>query len=88
MFIFPLPARTAAIIMGAMSFLAAVSGRNGSVAEATHLSGLVIGWIYLSGPTNLRLNLQYRLTKWRMDRMRKRFSVHKGGRDGNGNWVH
>ena len=33
-------------------------------------------------------DLQYRLTKWRMDRMRKRFSVHKGGRDGNGNWVH
>jgi len=88
MFIFPLPARVAALLMGAMSFLSAASGRSGSVAEATHLSGLLIGWIYLNGPTNLRLNLQYRMTKWRMDRMRKRFSVHKGGRDDNGKWVH
>jgi membrane associated rhomboid family serine protease len=85
MFIFPLPARVAAAIMGAMSFFAAVGGTNGSVAEATHLSGMLIGWIYLQGPKNLRLDLQYRLTKWRMDRMRKRFDVHRGGR-GNGGW--
>jgi len=88
MFIFPLPARVAALLMGAMSFMSAASGRSGSVAEATHLSGLLIGWIYLNGPKNLHLDLQYRMTKWRMDRMRKRFSVHKGGRDRNGNWVH
>ena len=84
MFIFPLRARVAALLMGAMSFLSAVSGRNGSVAEATHLSGLVIGWLYLNGPRNLKLQMQYRLTKWRMDRMRKRFNIHKGGR--NGDW--
>jgi membrane associated rhomboid family serine protease len=82
MFIFPLQARVAAILMGAMAFLAAVSGRNGSVAEATHLFGLVIGWVYLQGPRNMRLELQYRLTRWRMERMRKRFNVHRGGRGG------
>ena len=32
MFIVPLPARAAALLMGAMSFLAATSGRSGSVA--------------------------------------------------------
>jgi hypothetical protein len=47
----------------------------------------VIGWFYLNGPRNLRLQMQYRMTKWRMDRMRKRFNVHKGGRS-NGDWVH
>jgi membrane associated rhomboid family serine protease len=90
MFIFPLPARVAAILMGAMSFFSAISGSNGSVAEATHLAGLVIGWIYLQGPKNMRLDLQYRLTKWRMDRMRRRFNVHQGGRgdDGWGGRVH
>jgi len=87
MFIFPLPARVAATLMGGMSFLAAVSGRNGSVAEATHLAGLLVGWIYLSGPTSLRLAFKYRLTKWRMDRMRKKFNVHSGGRDYD-KWVH
>ena len=89
MFIFPLPARVAAILMGAMSFFAAVGGTNGSVAEATHLAGLVVGWFYLQGPKKTRLELQYRLTKWRMDRMRKRFNVHQGGRGnggGNGGW--
>lgn len=80
MFIFPLPARVAAFLMGAMAFLAAVSGRNGSVAEATHLSGLIVGWFYLSGPTSLNLAVKYRLTKWRMDRMRRKFNVHQGGR--------
>lgn len=86
MFIFPLPARVAALLMGAMSFMAAVSGSNGSVAEATHLSGFAIGWFYLRGPKNLRLELQYRLTKWRMDRMRRKFSVHKGGRNDDDGW--
>jgi membrane associated rhomboid family serine protease len=80
MFIFPLPARVAAALMGGMAFLAAVSGTNGSVAEATHLAGLVVGWVYLSGPTSLSLAVKYRLTKWRMDRMRRKFNLHQGGR--------
>jgi len=88
MFIFPLPARVAALLMAGMAFLTAASGRNGSVAEATHLSGFVIGWFYLKGPRQLQLDLQYRLTKWRMARMRKKFNVHAGGRDRHGNWVH
>jgi membrane associated rhomboid family serine protease len=88
MFIFPLPARVAALLMAGMAFLSAASGRNGSVAEATHLSGFVIGWFYLKGPRQLRLDLQYRFTKWRMGRMRKKFNVHQGGRDKYGNWVH
>jgi len=82
MFVFPLPARVAAALMGAMSFFAAIGGSNSTVAEATHLAGFLVGWLYLRGPRNLRLELQYRLTKWRMDRMRKRFNVHQGGRDG------
>ena len=88
MFIFPLPARVAALLMAGMAFLSAASGRNGSVAEATHLSGFVIGWFYLKGPRQMRLDLQYRLTKWRMGRMRKKFNVHAGGKDKYGNWVH
>jgi membrane associated rhomboid family serine protease len=80
MMIFPLPARVFAFILGAMSFLSAAGGLNGSVAEATHLSGLLIAWLYLKGPTNLRLELKYRLTKWRMERMRRRFGIHQGGK--------
>lgn len=88
MFIFPLPARVAAALMGIMAFLAASSGRTGGVAEATHLSGLLIGWIYLSGPKNLRLEMQYRMTKWRMKRMRKKFNIHTGGKGDWGGTIH
>ena len=87
MMIFPLPARTFAFILGAMSFLFAATGRNGGVAEATHLAGFVIAYLYLKGPTNLQLELKYRMTKWRMDRMRRKFGVHQGGRRDKP-WVH
>lgn len=83
MLIFPLKARIYVLIMGAIAFFAAVGATGSTVANVAHLGGLVAGFVYLKGPTNLRLELRYRLTKWRMERMRRRFSVHKGGR---GNW--
>jgi len=88
MFIFPLSARVAAFLMGAMSFLAAAGGVNDSVAEATHLAGFVIGWLYLKGFTRLRLDLSYWVARWRMERVRRKFNVHKGGKDGWGNTIH
>jgi membrane associated rhomboid family serine protease len=81
MMLFPLPARVVVLIMGTIAFLSAVSVSGGVVNEFAHLGGMVAGWLYLKGPTNLRLDLKYRLTKWRMDRMRRRFDVHRGGRD-------
>jgi membrane associated rhomboid family serine protease len=83
MFIFPLPARVFVTIIGAIAFFSAVGSSGSSVAHVAHLSGLVIGWLYLKGPKDLQLALKYRLTKWRMARMRKRFDVHDGGR---GKW--
>ena len=87
MFIFPLPARVAALLMGAMSFMC--GGQRHVTARSPRprtCPGFVIGWFYLKGPKNLRLELQYRLTKWRMERMRRKFNVHKGGRNGGDGW--
>jgi membrane associated rhomboid family serine protease len=81
MMIFPLPARAFVAIMGAIAFFSAVGASGGPVANVAHLGGLVFGYVYLKGPSNLRLELRYRMTKWRMDRMRRKFNVHKGGRD-------
>jgi membrane associated rhomboid family serine protease len=83
MFIFPLPARVFVAIIGAIAFFSAIGSGGGSVAHVAHLSGLVIGWLYLRGPKNLQLEWKYRLSKWRMARMRKRFDVHQGGRGWN-----
>lgn len=83
MLIFPIKARVFVMIMAAISFLYVARGGGGTVSNIAHLGGLVIGYLYLKGPGNMRLNLQYHLTRWRMERMRKKFDVHRGGRD---NW--
>jgi hypothetical protein len=46
---------------------------------------LLVGYVYLKGlRVNLRLHpmaeVKYRYVKWRMDRLRKKFDVHTGGR--------
>lgn len=81
MFIFPLPARVFVAIIGAVAFFSALgSSGGGPVAHVAHLGGLLIGWLYLKGPKDLQLAWKYRLTRWRMERMRKKFNVHQGGR--------
>jgi membrane associated rhomboid family serine protease len=79
--IFPLPARVFVFIVGAIAFFSALSAGGSGVSNLAHLGGLLVGWIYLRGPKGLQLELKYRLTKWRMERMRRKFNVHKGGRD-------
>ena len=85
MFIFPLKARVFVLIVGAIAFLSALNASGGPVASVAHLGGLVVGWFYLKGPRDLQATIRYRITKWRMDRMRRKFNIHKGGRDP---WVH
>jgi rhomboid family protein len=83
MMMFPVPARVYALLMGAIAFYSALGASGGTVSHFAHLGGLAAGYIYLKGPRgprNLRLELQYRMTKWRMERMRRRFDVHRGGR--------
>jgi rhomboid family protein len=80
MFIFPLSARMFVLIIGAIAFFSALNASGGPVANIAHLGGLLIGFLYLRGPRDLQLALNYRLMKWRMDRMRRRFNVYKGGR--------
>jgi len=83
-FLFPVPARIFVWILGAIAFYASLAG-GGGVANATHLGGLLVGYVYLKG-LRLRLRLhpmaevKYRYVKWRMDRLRKKFNVHTGGR--------
>lgn len=85
MFIFPLKARVFVAIIGAIAFFQAVGSGGGPVAAVAHLGGLVIGWIYLSGPRGLWLELQRQIARRRMERIRRRFNVHQGGKD---YWTH
>jgi len=81
MFIFPLKARIFVLLVGAIAFFSAMNSSGGPVASIAHLGGLLAGWLYLQGPGGLVMELRRQLARRKMDRMRRRFNVHKGGRD-------
>ena len=80
-FVFPIPARIFVIILGALAFYSTVSGAGGGIANATHLGGLLVAYLYLRGSRlDPRGELKYRYLKWKMNRTRKKFDVYSGGR--------
>ena len=84
MMMFPVPAKYFVMIMGGISLLMAVSAGGGGVAHTTHLGGLAAGYLYLKRPRiNIVAEVQYRYVKWRINRMRRKFDVHPGGRADN-----
>jgi len=95
MMLFPIPARIFVLIMGGVAFVSSLS-ESGGVANATHLSGLLVAYVYLTtlrkGP-RIQLNpwaeVKYRWIKWRLSTARKKFDVYTGGRnDGYNGRIH
>jgi len=88
--LFPIPARVFVLIIGAVSFMSSITETSGGVAHATHLGGLLAGYLYLARRRgHLFATLRSQWLRWRLARMRKRFDVHQGGRkDPGGPWVH
>src|SRR5436190_13534304 len=79
--LFPIPAKFFVLIMGAIAFYSSLSSINGGVANATHLGGLLVGYVYLKGTgTRPLAELRYRYVKWKIGRVRKKFDVYSGGR--------
>jgi membrane associated rhomboid family serine protease len=81
--VFPIPAKYFVLIIGAISLLASTGGAGGGVAHTAHLGGLITAYLYLKGGggrMRLLADLKYRYMKWRINRMRRRFDVHSGGR--------
>jgi membrane associated rhomboid family serine protease len=80
-FLFPVPAKIFVLIMGLIAFYSSVAGAGGGVANATHLGGLLVGYVYLKGRRIDPLaELKYRYLKWKINRVRKKFDVYSGGR--------
>ena len=85
-FLFPIPARIFVLIMGVIAFYASFAGAGGGVANATHLGGLLIAYLFLkSARVSPLLELKYRYTKWKLNRARKKFDVYSGGRSNDWN---
>jgi membrane associated rhomboid family serine protease len=79
-FVFPIPAKIFVAIMGAIAFFSSLSDAGG-VANATHLGGLVVAYVFLkSARMDPISELKYRYLKWKINRVRKKFDVYSGGR--------
>jgi membrane associated rhomboid family serine protease len=79
--LFPIQAKYFVMIIGAIAFLSSVGGSRDGVAHATHLGGLLFGYLYLQrGKGGLSAEIKYRYLKWKMNRMRRKFDVYSGGR--------
>ena len=67
-------------IMGAIAFFSSI-GESGGTANATHLGGLAVGYLFLKSARMHPLSeLKYRYLKWKINRVRKKFDVYSGGR--------
>jgi membrane associated rhomboid family serine protease len=78
--VFWVPAKWCVTILGAIALYSSLSDAGG-VANATHLGGLVVGYLLLKG-TRLHpwSEVKYRYLKWKINRVRKKFDVYSGGR--------
>src|SRR5205085_1188215 len=64
-FLFPVPAKIFVAIMGGIAFLSSL-GESGGVANATHLGGLLVGYLFLKGARFHPMSeLKYRYLKWK-----------------------
>jgi membrane associated rhomboid family serine protease len=80
--VFWVPARWCVTILGAIALYSSLSDPGG-VANATHLGGLLVAYLYLKkGNLHPILEVRYRFNKWRLNRIRsrKKFDVYSGGR--------
>jgi membrane associated rhomboid family serine protease len=79
-FVFPIPAKIFVAIMGAIAFFSSLS-ESGGVANATHLGGLLVAYLFLKGAKIHPVSeLKYRYLRWKINRVRKKFDVYSGGR--------
>ena len=79
--VFPVPAKYAVMIIGAIAFYSSFSDAGRGVANVTHLGGLLVAYLFLKGARVHPLaELKYRYLKWKINRVRKKFDVYSGGR--------
>ena len=79
-FVFPIPAKVFVAIMGAIAFFSSLSDAGGT-ANATHVGGLLIGYLFLKGARIHPISeVKYRYLKWKISRTRRKFDVYSGGR--------
>jgi membrane associated rhomboid family serine protease len=77
--LFPLPLmipmRPFVAVMGAIEFFSTLGSSGDGVAHVCHLSGMLIGWLYLRRGSFL-FRVRNEIADWRYQRNRKKFEVY------------
>ena len=77
--LFPLPImipmRPFVAVMGAIEFFSTLGSTGDKVAHVCHLSGMLIGWVYLRRSSFL-FRVRNEIADWRYERNRKKFDVY------------
>jgi membrane associated rhomboid family serine protease len=82
------PAKVFVMIYGGLALLNTFQPSRG-VADAAHLGGMLFGYLYLQGGGGgLSAEIKYRYLKWKMNRLRRKFDVHTGGRANSKGRIH
>ena len=79
-FVLPIRAKHFVLFIGAVAFYSTLTLPGSGISHLAHLSGLLIGYIYLRGWGHFR-RLHRRYLEWRLKRLKKKFRVIDGGSD-------
>jgi len=77
-FVLPIRAKHFVLFIGAVAFYSTLTLPGSGISHLAHLSGLVIGYLYLRGWGHFR-RLHRRYLEWKLKRLKKRFRVIDGG---------
>jgi membrane associated rhomboid family serine protease len=73
--VFMVPAKICVAILGAIELLSSIS-QPGGAANATHLGGLLVAYLFLKSARIHPLSeMKYRYLKWKINRVRRKFDV-------------
>ena len=79
-FVLPIRAKHFVLFIGAIAFYSTLTLPGSGISHLAHLSGLLIGYLYLRGWGHVR-RLHKRYLEWKLKRLKKRFRVIDGGDD-------
>jgi len=81
-FVLPVKAKHFVLIIGALAFYATLTQPGSDVGNLAHLSGLLIGAVYLRGWDSFA-KMRRRFLEARLRRLKRKYKVIDGGRDKN-----
>jgi membrane associated rhomboid family serine protease len=79
-FLFPIRAKHFVLVIGAIAFYSTLTLPGSSISHLAHLSGLLIGYIYLRGWGHFR-GLHKSYLEWKLRRLKKKYRVIDGKGD-------